>query len=716
MSHFAGWISPDVMRTLGWALVHFLWQGIAAGALAAMAMAVCRSAAVRYAVGVGALVLMLAAPVGTFVALWQSRLDASPQGFSTATASAFAKPVAWWANASSGSETRLAANATRFSSHPDALLWFVEAWFAGVVILSLRTAGGVLLIERMRRTEAKPVSARLRQICVAVQWRLGLMRAIRYCESKFVAAPAVIGWIRPAVLLPVSALSGLSEEQLQAVIAHELAHIRRFDNIVNAFQILVETLLFYHPAVWWLSKRIRVERENCCDDAAVSVCSDPMQYAKALATMAELRAAPALAMAANRGPLAARVARLLGASRQRSSTRNVGVFASFILLASAALAANAFFGIAHSALASGVPVPVNNFKTSPPEPFQASASMPTEASGAGSSRAAAGGNSSIAQTGTNAEAPATARVQQEQKPQQGQTQEESSGSTGKTSYIEAMKAVGFDNLTVDQLVALKSQGVTAEYIRELHDLGLKPSVDEVIGLKVQGVTPDYIRDMRAAGVSLDAEKIIGMRVQGITPEYVRGMHDLGIEANGDELIGLKVQGVTPEYIKQMHDLGIAVKADELIGMRVQGITPDYVRAMHDLGIPTNADELIGMKVQGITPEYIKQMHDLGMSSKADDLIGMKVQGVTPEYIQQMRALGLKLDADQIIGMRVQGVTPEYVKAMRATGLPDFKDDPDCYIGAKVQGITPEFITEVQKHGFKDLDLDKLIALKNAGVF
>jgi len=661
MSHFAGWISPDVMRTLGWALVHFLWQGIALAALAAIGMELCRSAATRYVIAVGALVLMLASPVATFVALWQSPADrVTPVNASSMFAPTFATPAQRDASPSSSNTLFQRANGAPFSSHSDALLWFVEAWFAGVIVLSLRTAGGVLLIERMRRRDAKPVSARIRQICLAVQWRLGLMRAIQYCESQLLDAPAVIGWIRPAVLLPVTALTGLSDEQLQAVIAHELAHIRRFDNIVNVFQILVETLLFYHPAVWWVSKRIRVERENCCDDAAVSVCTDPMQYARALAMMAELHPAPALAMAANRGPLTARVARLLGVANQRNSARNAGIAASFILLAGAAFAANAFFGIAHSALASALPVHGNNFRTPPPA-YQTSRSLSATSPASGISHEAAPSNSPIAPPAVahDKAAPAFVQEQQEQK-QNDQNQQANTGSTAKQSYIEAMKAAGFDNLTADGLIALKIQDVTPEYVRGLHDLGLKPTVDELIGLKVQGVTPEYIRDMRAAGVSFNVDK--------------------------------------------------------LIGLKVQGITPDYVRAMHDLGIAPDSDELIGLRVQRVTPEYIKQMHDLGIPAKADEIIGMKVQGVTPDYIQQMRALGLKATADQIIGMKVQGLTPEYVKGLRATGLPDFKDDPDCYIGAKIQGITPGFVAEAQKHGFKDLDLDKLIALKNAGVF
>src|SRR5206468_6673715 len=117
---------------------------------------------------------------------------------------------------------------------------------------------------------------------------------------------------RPVVLLPVRALTGLTEAQIEAVIAHELAHIRRLDCFVNLFQIATETLLFYHPAVWWVSQRIRAERENCCDDEAIVICGDAVNYARALTLMEEWRAAPALMMAANRGPLVERVVRQVG--------------------------------------------------------------------------------------------------------------------------------------------------------------------------------------------------------------------------------------------------------------------------------------------------------------------------------------------------------------------------------------------------------------------
>src|SRR3989440_197601 len=343
MSHFANWISPELLRTLGWTLLHFLWQGAGLAALFAVGAAVCRSAPARYGLAVGALVLMMVSPVITFTWLsWQANpvVQTGAEGAST-----WAGTSTQNATALSGSRAPVVASRTE---QPMAMLWLVEAWFLGVLLLSLRTAGGLFLIERMRRKEIKPVGGKLYERCVALQRRMGLDRVIQYCECHRLDAPAVLGWFCPVVLLPVTALTGLTEAQIEAVIAHELAHIRRLDCFVNLFQIAAETLLFYHPAVWWVSQRIRAEGENCCDDEAISLCGDAVNYARALTLMEEWRTAPALMMAANRSPLAERVIRLLGWDGAAGRIRVAGLAGSFVWLGGGLLGGDAFFGGAHA--------------------------------------------------------------------------------------------------------------------------------------------------------------------------------------------------------------------------------------------------------------------------------------------------------------------------------------------------------------------------------
>ena len=640
MTLLAEWLSPVTMRLLALALLHFLWQGAALAALAYVMMALCRSASTRYAVGVGTLVLMFAAPVGTFLVL-RAQEQGSSAVVSPSAAATSAAPVL----------APLLAPAKRAPIRQDGapayFLWLVEAWFAGVVLLSLRSAGGFLLVERLRRRETIPVTEELLQLCLSLQRRMGLTRAVRYCESIHLDAPAVAGWIRPVVLLPVSALTGLSSAQLEAVIAHELAHIQRFDAFVNLFQVAVETLLFYHPAVWWLGKRIRVEREHCCDDSAVALCGSPVTYAHALTHMAESKAAPHLAMAANRSPLVERIARLLGADHDAESFRGANLSAGVLCLSAALLAGGAFLGSVHKVHAQT------------PAPALAPAAAP-DASAAHRAHVPDVPETPIvvrASDSAPAPTPALALAPAQDSNASPAPAPQAAPAAPKQSYIDSLKEAGLSNLTVDELIGLTVQGVTADYIKSMKDLGLKIDPDELIGLKVQGITPEYVKGMRAAtGQSLDA----------------------------DELIGLKVQGVTPEYVKQMQDLGLKTDAGEVIGMKVQGVTPEYVREMRGLDLKIDSGDIIGMKVQGVTPEYVKGMRELGLHPDTGELIGMKVQGITPAYVKELQAAGFKVDADEAIG-------------------------------AKVQGITPEFIAKARSHGFKDVTLEKLIALKISGV-
>ncbi len=141
--------------------------------------------------------------------------------------------------------------------------------------------------------------------------RLGIRRAVQVVQSAVVQVPLVVGWLRPIVMLPASALSGLSPAQLESIIAHELAHVRRHDYLVNVLQSVAEALLYYHPACWWISRRIRVEREHCCDDIAVAMCGDGVTYATALADLETRRRDAAFALAATDGPLIQRVRRVI---------------------------------------------------------------------------------------------------------------------------------------------------------------------------------------------------------------------------------------------------------------------------------------------------------------------------------------------------------------------------------------------------------------------
>lgn len=335
MSAIEPLLQDPVAQAIGWALIHFIWQGALIGLLAALALAALRRSAadVRYVVGAIALSLMATMPIVTGVQTWRTvtaaRADAGPVGQPLASPGAVAlndsQAPGGSSLASGGSGgTRVsepepaasgATGAWRITRPAGIEPWlpvFVLTWLVGVVLLTLRLLGGWLWVQRMKAHAANAAAHELQVMVERLSRRLHISRNVRLLQSPGVDVPTVIGWIKPVILLPMSALAGLSSSQIEAILAHELAHIRRHDYLVNLLQTLLETLLFYHPAVWWLSRRIRAERENCCDDLAVSLCGDPVAYARALADLEERRGAPVhLALAATGGPLLHRVRRLL---------------------------------------------------------------------------------------------------------------------------------------------------------------------------------------------------------------------------------------------------------------------------------------------------------------------------------------------------------------------------------------------------------------------
>jgi beta-lactamase regulating signal transducer with metallopeptidase domain len=323
-------VDQPAAQAVGWALLQFVWQGAVIGAVTALALtALRRSAAdVRYVVASIGLALMLTLPVVTGVQRYQA-LSAARQEPAVVPLTQNEPAIVRSISAPPAGRIELPAptlTSTARERVADGIASLriermlpplMLVWVAGVVLLSLRLLTGWLWVQRLRTHGVSAADDATRRVGARIARRLHISRAVTLLESTLVDVPTVIGFLKPVVLLPASALAGLTAQQLEAILAHELAHIRRHDYVVNLLQTLVETVLFYHPAVWWVSRRIRIERENCCDDLAVSLCGDPVAYATALADLEALRSGPApdhhIAMAATGGSLLLRVRRLLGA-------------------------------------------------------------------------------------------------------------------------------------------------------------------------------------------------------------------------------------------------------------------------------------------------------------------------------------------------------------------------------------------------------------------
>ena len=300
-----------LVQSIGWALIHFIWQGALIGGATALVLRAIggHNVTLRYGVACAGLVLLLLAPLSTV--------------FNTGVA-----------GSAQAATVGRAFQDTATVSMDRVLPVAVVVWMCGVVLLSIRLVAACIGIERMKRVTRDVDAAVSRRLHVLAH-RLNVSRPVRVFASTVVRVPTVVGYVRPVILIPVSVMTGLPASHLDAVLAHELAHVRRHDYLVNALQAIVETLLFYHPAVWWCSRQIRIEREHCCDDLVVEACGDRVGYATALARLEELRGLePMLSVNATGGRLIDRIRRVLGRepSRERGSIHTWAMLAALTLV------------------------------------------------------------------------------------------------------------------------------------------------------------------------------------------------------------------------------------------------------------------------------------------------------------------------------------------------------------------------------------------------
>ena len=308
MSALENLVRTSWAQALGYALAHLVWEGALAALLLLLALQILRqsSARTRYAAACLALFALSWAFAITF---WIYLAGAYPR------ASAFPRPAWVW-----GPLPFPADGGTISAPQPwtAVLPWLTPVWMAGAALWYLRALAGWIAAQRMRRVALRFAESAWQQRLRDIQQCLRISRPVLLFESGLTEVPVVIGFFRPVILTPLGLLTGFPAEHVEAFLIHELAHIRRCDYLVNLAQSFVEGLLFYHPAVWWISAHVRAERENCCDDAVVALTGDAHGYAVALTTLEESRWMSAeTALAATGGNLVKRVHRLLGRRQPR---------------------------------------------------------------------------------------------------------------------------------------------------------------------------------------------------------------------------------------------------------------------------------------------------------------------------------------------------------------------------------------------------------------
>ncbi len=335
MHFFGSPLAHSLLHALGWTLLHFCWQGtiVAVVLWCVLQLLVGRSSQARYAATCIAFLLLVALPPITFSHLAAASLQSGrvTGNLSIAIDPAMllqvnvgSTPAPWPARMAAALDHRMP--------------WLLALWLAGAIFFVARLNYGLLVASRLKSAATEAPATGTLQMFEALRHRLGINRAVRLLHSARIQVPTVIGWMRPVVLIPASFLTGLSTLQIEAIFYHELAHVRRHDYLTSVFQSVAEALLFYHPAVWWISRQVRRERECCCDEIAVSFGGDVLEYARALSALEERRRLyQEVALGMNGGVLTMRIKRLLGYQETSTAAQLASItLLTVLILATAA--------------------------------------------------------------------------------------------------------------------------------------------------------------------------------------------------------------------------------------------------------------------------------------------------------------------------------------------------------------------------------------------
>jgi len=692
-------LGTPLAQAIGWALLHLLWQGMLVAAILAATLALLsrQSANARYLTSCGALVLLVALGAATAYRSYDGSRESGVGGRSDASNVALLS-----SSTQDGSVQALDSDNQQPTTDNRAngllaglkthLPQIVLVWLTGVLLLSVRLLLGWLRAHAIARKNATEAAPEWQRAASRLAHALKLRQAIHLLESAAVEVPTVIGWLRPVVLLPAATLTGLSTEQMEMILAHELAHIRRNDFFVNLMQAVVETLLFYHPAVWWISHRIRVERENCCDDVAVAVSGKPLVYARALTRLEELRIDDARAfVAANGGSLIGRIRRLAGARAESSNVPSRFVAGAALLTVLLALLIAPSLPLRGQQQKADPPVPTpkpqaaqttvevkadtadnDDAEAADPEteadpadeaihvvtprpafaPRAAIAGVPGGVAG-GIAEGVTGGIEGGIRDGVEGGvfvnvAPAIAmarpRISIGSIAPMASVAPRIAMSVAPRAAMSALRnvVIDFDNQETPEATPAPDPRHKRRHIGE----GGKLSVDDLIELRAAGVTPAYIDSMRNAGLGeLSLDDIAEMRAVGVTPEYIRALRDAGIKFDSARSITeLRAIGVTGDFVAQMRAAGYTnLTTKQLANLRAMGVSPSYVKQLAEAGYHNlTPGELMELRSQGVNTEFIKSLKDAGYTNlSVKDLVRMAAMGVNADFIRDLSKYKVK---------------------------------------------------------------------------
>jgi beta-lactamase regulating signal transducer with metallopeptidase domain len=526
---------PDtILRAICWTLLHSLWQGLIFAIVAGIVLVLTKkaSSSLRYNLLCCGMILFLAVSGYTFY-----RQLHIPAASEAPTAGSLPAVTGGWTTTATTPPITTATSHTLRTGIDSLVRYFnahaslvVVIWFIIFLARFVQVLSGVVYAQRIRHYQTSAAPSEWRQRLTLLLDRLQITRPVSLLQSGFVKVPMVVGWLKPVILIPIGMLAHISPEQVESILLHELAHIRRQDYVFNLVQHVVDTLFFFNPALLWISSLIRTERENCCDDIAIRQTKSRRRLIEALVSFHEYRqsAQPyALSLTGRNNRVVRRVERIV---HRKNHSLNAGE--RLLLMGGLMTLSVAFITIDSSR---------QDASTSPVRTAATHIQMPVTPPSAPATTHPA----SYSGKGILKPAPMTVSTLSEPQPD---TTHPGTAEDYSTDLLDELQSLGYHNISADQLIRCREHGVTGEFIADLRKLGYKTfSLDKAVELVDHGVSTEFIGSIRQlgfAGISL--EKAIRLVDHGVTSDFiVSWKNKTGNLFALDDYIKLRDSGIDP---------------------------------------------------------------------------------------------------------------------------------------------------------------------------
>ncbi|MGI9173806.1 MAG: M56 family metallopeptidase [Rhodothermales bacterium] len=603
----------------------------------------------------------------------------------------------------------------------NATAWLFLAWFVGVWLVLGRLAvahiGVRWLLGRARRVEDDA----WREQAEKAARRLGISRNVRLRWSPYTAVPLCVGVFRPAIVLPIEA-SNLDWARREAVLLHELAHIRRRDVLTHLLAQITCALHWFNPLVWVAARQLSIERERACDDVVLTAGTRATDYAETLLDAARSlksgrwTTSAALAMA-RRSQLEGRLLSILDAGPHRRTASPAGSILALVIVACIVLPLAALTPAqAQEAPEAPEPLTADTTKVKRPPP-------PPPARWMVDPPAPVVAPYVVVHPDVDVDPFIMPDVDVDMGDFEFYFEPEDfefEFDFGDFDRDPMMNEVLGDTLSIEQLIRLRRYGLDGDFIRGIKELGFTDlTLGELTNLAKYGADPEYIRGIRAAGFTdLDPEDLARMAKYGLDAEFVSAVREAGYSTTGVEgLISMAKYGADADFIAAMRAAGLTdVSAEDLATMAKYGVDEDLIATLNRLGYTgLGADDFVLMAKYGVDEDLIVALQELGYTElSAEDVTRMAKYGVDPDFVRTMAQTGYTdLSADDLVAMSKYGVDEDFVTFLAEQGYTDVTVDD--LITASKYGVDEDLVGAMMEAGLDRLSIDELAELSKYGV-